>query len=116
MSSLIVFRYSTKLRALSDAQVEDFGAKLALERTDIVPDAVRESRASSSLSDFRSTSVGSSSTIEGLDRPGSLNSSDRLGLGEFLREVEAQGVDALQQQYVSDIVESPETKELTHEQ
>ena len=90
MSSLIVSRYSTKLRALSDAQVEDFGAKLAVERTDIVPDAVRESRASSSLSDFRSTSVGSSSTFEGFDRPGSLNSSDRLGLGEFLREVEAQ--------------------------
>ena len=117
LSSLIVSRYSTKLRALSDAQVEDFGAKLAVERIEgIVPDAVNESRASSSLSGSRSTSVSRSSTTEGLDRPGSLNSSDRLGLGEFLREVEAQGVDALQEQNVSDIVESPETKEMTSEQ
>lgn len=117
LRSLIACRYSTKLRALSDAQVEDFGAKLAVERIeDVVPDAARESMAFSPLSDFRSTSVGSSSPFEGTDRPESLMSTDKLGLGDFLREVEAQGVDALQQQYVSDIVESPDTKEMTTEQ
>jgi hypothetical protein len=115
--SLMVYRYSTKLRALSDAQVEDFGAKLAVQRVeDNVPDA---SRASVAFSSDCSTSVGSASDtpFDGSSEfvRDSLNF-DKLGLGEFLKEVEAQGVDAIQQQYMTDIVESPETKEMTPEQ
>jgi hypothetical protein len=116
--SLIVSRYSTKLRALSDAQVQDFGAKLAVERVeDVVHDAPRTSIAS--LSDLRSRSISSASGTplsDGASESRDGTSSDKLGLGEFLREVEAQGVEAIQQQYVTDIVESPDTKEMTPEQ
>ncbi len=41
---------------------------------------------------------------------------DRLGLGEFLKEVEDQGADAIGRQSMADVDESPETKEMTPEQ
>ena len=81
--SLIVSRYSTKLRALSDAQVQDFGAKLAVERVeDVVHDAPRTSIAS--LSDLRSRSISSASGTplsDGASESRDGTSSDNLHFG-----------------------------------
>ena len=108
------FRYSTKLRALSDAQVADFGAKLALECKDVAANVSCDS-----ISGHRDTSIGSlprQSFYGPSDFRDSESPVGNLGLGEFLRELE--GADAVSHQDTGliGIQEISETIEMTPEQ
>ncbi len=106
----IFSRYSTKLRALSDAQVVDFGALLAVAPVESSPWSV------STDSGQRATSIGSRQSFYSAELRDSDSGTDSLGLGDFLREVEAHGAVALEHQSTVHMEESPETKELTSEQ
>jgi LysM repeat protein len=113
---LRVSRYSTKLRALSDAQVADFGAKLALDQYDASHLEVDLSNRESV-----SSSAGERSSVSNLhsylDSPtasrASDASSDALGLGEFLKEAEAIGLRG--RCSVGELDEAPETAATTPE-
>lgn len=108
--SLTLSRYSTKLRALSDAQVSDFGAKVAVERV-----SSQESKAA--VEAVREPSVSYSSYRFTLD-PSDGAESDRLGLGEFLKEAEERGVDAIAKEEgaMMGYEECADTKEMTTEE
>ena len=97
-------RYSTKLRALSDVQVVDFGALLAVAPVESSVGSI------STDSGQRLTSIGSRQSLD-FD-----SGTDSLGLGDFLREVEAHGAVALEHHSAMHMEESPETKEFTSEQ
>ncbi len=104
MPSLTLFRYSTKLRALSDAQIEDFGAKVAVERPVESQPAVDVVRLPSVSYDSPRLSMGSDDV-------------DRLGLGDFLKEFEARGADAVaKEKFAMEQEESAETREMTSEE
>ena len=107
MSSLTFFRYSTKLRALSDAQIEDFGAKVAVERpaeSKLAVEAAPEPSVSYSSPRL------SFDPSDGVDV-------DRLGLGDFLKEFEAREVDTVAKEKSSmEHEESAETREMTSEE
>jgi hypothetical protein len=103
-------RYSTKLRALSDAQVVDFGALLAVAPVESSLQSI------STDSGQRLTSIGSRQSFYSAELRDSYSGTDSLGLGDFLREVEAHGAVALEHQSAMLLEESSETKELTSEQ
>jgi hypothetical protein len=105
-----LFRYSTKLRALSDSQVADFGAKLATERDD--DDLSRCSISTNRFSTNRFSSLGGNFNVA--DFRNSLPSTERMGLGDFLREA-ALGVDVVSEEKET-LPESSETKEMTSEE
>jgi hypothetical protein len=109
------FRYSTKLRALSDSQAADFGAKLAVEGDD--DDLSRCSISTSRVSTFstnRSSSSGGNFNVADFRKTISLPSTESVGLGDFLREA-ALGADVVSEEKET-LPESSETKEMTSEQ
>ena len=103
--SLTLFRYSTKLRALSDAQIEDFGAKVAVERPVESQPAVDVVRLPSVSYDSPRLSLSDGNDV------------DRLGLGDFLKEFEARGADSVaREKFAMEQEESAETREMTSEE
>ena len=108
-----LFRYSTKLRALSDSQVADFGAKLAVaERDDdfLSRCSVTTNRSSTN----RFSSIGGNFNVADLRNSFPTPTTERMGLGDFLREA-ALGADVVSEE-TKTLTESSETKEMTSEE
>jgi hypothetical protein len=105
-----IFRYSTKLRALSDSQVADFGAKVAAERDDF--DISRLSVSTNRFSTSRFSSVGGSFNVTDFSNSGPCT--DRMALSDFLREA-ALGVEKIHEEHEV-LQESAETKEMTSDE
>ena len=88
----------------------DFGALLAVAPVESSLGSI------STDSSQRLTSIGSRQSFYSAEVKDFDSGTDSLGLGDFLREVEAHGAVALEHHSAMHMEESPETKELTSEQ